>query len=526
LELRRRELMKLGLFGSAALLLPMERVARTELAIRNRMPQSRLPEPFTIPFVKPAVAQPVGTRADGTVVYDLTQESVMADILPGLKTEVWGYDKQVPGPTIVTQQGTPTIVRQTNMLPGRHPTLLYTPWTSTHLHGSASLPQYDGYASDITNPGEFKDYHYPNFQEARTMWYHDHGVHITAPNAYMGLAAMYVHHDPHELGLPIPHGDYDVPLIVKDAAFEQSGALIFDDRSTSSLMGDVILVNGKPWPLMQVEQRKYRFRLLNASVSRSYEYALSTGEPLQVIGTDSGLMPAPVWTPTLKHGMAERYEVIIDFEGYGVGQRIVLENHGPKNNVDFASTDVVMAFEVTGPAQDARNNVIPQDLNPDCAPMKLDPAKAAVTRLLEFKRQGGDWTVNGLTWEDVINSGFRETVANPGLGAVEVWELRNKSNGWFHPVHIHQVDFKVLDRNGAPPRPYELGPKDTVYVGEGESVRVIADYGPNEGRYMIHCHNLVHEDHDMMTQYEVGSNGADPIKADPAKPVSQMTPLL
>ena len=193
------------------------------------------------------------------------------------------------------------------MLPQQHPTLGYTPWTSTHLHGSASLPQYDGYASDVTQPGQWKNYHYPNFQDARTLWYHDHGVHHTAENAYMGLAGMYIMHDEAEQALGLPRGAYDVPLILKDAMFATDGSLLFDDNDDSGLFGDVNLVNGVPWPVMRVERRKYRFRILNASISRSFRLKLSTGEPFQVIGTDGGLMPAPQSTePADRHGRALR----------------------------------------------------------------------------------------------------------------------------------------------------------------------------------------------------------------------------
>jgi FtsP/CotA-like multicopper oxidase with cupredoxin domain len=140
--------------------------------------------------------------------------------------------------------------------------------TSTHLHGSASLPQFDGYASDVTHPGFFKDYHYPNFQPARTLWYHDHGVHFTAQNAYSGLVGQYHMHDPMERQL-LPQGDFDVPLIISDAMFAANGALGYDDNTHSGLWGDVILVNGKPWPVMKVQKRIYRFRVLNCSISRS-----------------------------------------------------------------------------------------------------------------------------------------------------------------------------------------------------------------------------------------------------------------
>ncbi|MEA2317897.1 MAG: hypothetical protein QOD44_2086 [Solirubrobacteraceae bacterium] len=523
MELRRRELLKLGVFGSAALLLPMERVARTELALRDRMPASRLPKQFTVPFSTPPVLQPV--RVAEADYYDLTQMPASVEILPGLQTEIWGYNGISPGPTIMARRDRPVVVRQRNRLPAVHPTLRYTPWTSCHLHGSPSLPQYDGYASDVTNPGQFKDYHYPNDHPASTLWYHDHGVHITASNAYMGLAAMYLITDDHELSLPLPQGRYDVPLVIRDALFTSSGQLIFDDRSESGLFGDVILVNGRPWPVMEVERRKYRFRILNASLSRSYGLELDTGEPLTVISTDGGLMPAPQDVPMIRHGMAERYGVVIDFAKYQVGQRVVLRNLSPDNNVDHDTTGAVMAFDVVGEATDPGNNAVPDVLDPLAEVVGRDPSTATVTRQFDFERHGGQWTINGQTWEDVINSDFQHVLASPAFGAVEIWELRNRSGGWFHPVHIHLIDFKILERNGAPPFPFELGPKDTVYTGENETVRLLIRFGPRQGRYMMHCHNLVHEDHDMMGQFEVGSGGDDPIHAAPAQPLSRATAL-
>jgi spore coat protein A, manganese oxidase len=520
MELSRRELLKLGAFGSAALLLPAERVARTELAIKNRIATSRLPAPFSVPLTVPPVLAPVRSTAD-TDFYALTQQAAPAAILPGLTTTIWGYNGIAPGPTIVVPRGRKTVVRQVNALPKIHPTLRYPVWTSTHLHGSASLPQFDGYASDITNVGQFKDYQYPNVQEARTIWYHDHGVDITAPNAYMGLAAMYILHDDLEQSLPLPRGRYEVPLVLKDAMFTNTGELIFDDNGGanggSGLFGDVILVNGKPWPKLAVERRKYRFRMLNASISRSYKPALSTGDPFVFIATDGGLMPTPQVAPSFRFGMAERYEVIIDFAKYPIGTRVVMRNLQPPNNEEFPNTDVIMAFDVTSDATDTTNNVVPAVLNPDNATMALQPAQATKQRLMEFKRDGGEWTVNGRTWEDVINSGFTLLEAHPGLNDVEIWTFKNDSGGWFHPIHVHLIDFKVLDRNGRPPFAYERGPKDVVYLGEGETVRVIARFGPNLGRYMMHCHNLVHEDHDMMVQFEVGNGGPDPITAAPAQ---------
>jgi FtsP/CotA-like multicopper oxidase with cupredoxin domain len=529
MELSRRDLLKVGLFGSAALMLPAERIARTQLAIANRMPQSKLPAPFTMGWQTPPLA--TKTAVGGTDYFTIYQRQAQVKILPDKLTTIWGYADGVngaaitPGPTIMVDQKRPAIVRQVCELPDRHPEKGYQVWTSTHLHGSCSLPQYDGYASDTTNPHQFKDYHYPNIQDARTLWYHDHGVHITATNAYMGLAAQYILHDPLEQSLPIPHGEYDVPLVLKDVMFQDNGDLLIDDHDQSGIYGDVILVNGVPWPKMKVERRKYRFRVLNASVSRSYDLSLDSGEPLIVIGTDGGLMPQPQYCSHVKVGMAERYEIVIDFSKYPIGHQVVMKNTSPKNNIDYDTTGVVMAFEVTGEAHDLSNNEVPQDLNPNMNVMGLKEEQASVTRNIRFERKNGHWTVNGQTWEDVVNSEYELTIANPKKDAIEIWELENPGGGWFHPVHIHLVDFKVLDRNGKAPEPYEKGPKDVVYVGESETVRVIMKFENQVGKYMMHCHNLVHEDHDMMVQFEVGDGGDDPIHADPCKDNDKMGPL-
>jgi FtsP/CotA-like multicopper oxidase with cupredoxin domain len=334
----------------------------------------------------------------------------------------------------------------------------------------------------------------------------------------MGLAGMYRMHDALEQSLPIPKGDYDVPLIVSDAMFDTEGQLLFDDDDHSGLFGDVVLVNGRPWPVMKVEQRKYRFRILNASITRSYRWQLDTGDPLVVIGTDGGLTAKPQTVSSLLHGNAERYEVIIDFAKYKVGRRVTLRNISPKNNVDYSNTDKVMAFDVVGKSTSRANNSIPSVLNPKSAVMALSPKETTPTRTLALVRQNGQWTINGETWADVEATAYSRALANPELNGVEVWELQNDSGGWHHPLHIHLVDFRILsreiDRNGVllAPKPQELGPKDVVYLGENERVRVIMQFGPHPGRYMIHCHNLVHEDHDMMGQFWVGGTGGyDPI---------------
>ena len=301
MALTRRDLIKAGVFAGASLSLPLSRIVSGQSALDNRMPASKLPKPFTTPFAIPPVAVPVRTD-ETTDYYQMYMTATQAEIVPGYPTTFFAYDGSVPGPTIKVNQGRKVVVRHCNTLPNVHPTLGYEPWTSVHLHGSASLPQFDGYASDITHPGEFKDYQYPNFQQARTLWYHDHGVHHTAENAYHGCAAQYHLHDALEQSLPIPQGRYDVPLMMGDAMFNSDGSLLFTLEDDAGMWGDVILVNGRPWPVMQVERRKYRFRILGIAVSRSWKLSLDSGEPMAVIATDGGLDGKPSIRHQLPHG--------------------------------------------------------------------------------------------------------------------------------------------------------------------------------------------------------------------------------
>jgi FtsP/CotA-like multicopper oxidase with cupredoxin domain len=224
--------------------------------------------------------------------------------------------------------------------------------------------------------------------------------------------------------------------------------------------------------------------------------------------------------------MAERYEVLIDFSKYPVGTKITMQNLSNPNNIDYDNTNKIMQFEVVGDAFDKSDptwNTIPATPNPDSAPMKLTEADAVRTRKFAVDRSNGLWQFGGQTWHDVMDSGHKLTLANPGFGDVEIWEIENRSGGWFHPVHIHLVDFRILSRNGRPPFPYERGPKDVVYVGEGETVRLVMKFEHQQGRYMVHCHNLVHEDHDMMGQFLVGTDrpDLDPIEAARPKPLSE-----
>jgi spore coat protein A len=487
----RRQALKIATLAGGAILLPIGLQYR---GYAQRVDQRV--EPFSLPFRKPPVLQPV--RSDATTdYYQIRVQKAEVEILPRRMTQIWGYDGITPGPTIKQRKDRQSVVRFINHLDED---------LSVHLHGMPSLPQYDGYAEDLIPPEYYKDYIYPN-TIAATFWYHDHALANTARNAYMGLAGMYIVQDDDELNLPLPKGDYDIPLIVQDKRFASDGSLIFDDQAQHSVMGEVITVNGVPWPRMKVTQHKYRFRVLNASVSRSYKLALNTGEDLIVIGTDLGLMPAPIHTKDMRLAMAERYELIIDFSQYPIGTQVVLQNLGLPNNDNFGNTNKIMRFDVVGSDND--NSFVPSTLRN----IEFLPESAAV-RIRDFKYERANrmWLIDGKGWDS------NRVDANPELEEVEIWRLHNDSGLWFHPVHIHLIESQILDRNGQPPFPYERGLKDVFYVGERETVRIIGKFRPHMGKYMYHCHNMVHEDHDMMSQFEVGQGGIDPM-SEPALPL-------
>lgn len=488
------------------------------------------PRPFRRPFKHLPRLAPVSREvgSDGVPVehYRVTAKAATAWILDRLPTPVIGYNGLVPGPTISVESGTRVVLRVRNRLSGAghvgHETHGYA--LSTHLHGHASLPQYDGYADDRTMPGFYKDYFYENYQGGRTFWYHDHAAHVTSQNVYRGLAGQFHVHDAVQRAL-LPQGEFDVGLTLGDLMFNQDGTLAFDDKSHSGLWGDVVLVNGVPFPVMNVKRRVYRFRMLNGSISRSYRPYLSSGEPVHMVATDSGLMPQSRAVTSWRHGSGERYEFLIDFSQYQPGQVVRLFNASLENNVDFRHTNKIMAFRITDEPVDTSDptwSTIPQTLAASSV-MSLTEAMSTRTRQIELKKSDTTniFTLNETTWEDVIASGHTLALADPELNAVETWEIHNTSGGWSHPLHVHLVDFRVLSRNGAAPFDHELGPKDTVYLGAGEIVRVVMRFH-RRGRYMMHCHNLPHEDFSMMSQFAVGLQDGlpdpnDPMRAAPAQ---------
>nr|WP_297422373.1 multicopper oxidase family protein [uncultured Actinotalea sp.] len=525
--MERRDVLKLGLLGAVGagvLATPLPETALSKSA--SRLSSRDFPAVFAAAFRRPQVLRPfsTGVDAEGPVArFSLTATAGTARILPRLTTPVLTYAGVSPAPTIVVDDGTRVELRVRNKMPLAHPQYGYPLSTVMHLHGSRSEPQYDGYADDAIPVQSSKQFHYPCDQGARSIWYHDHSAHRTATNVYSGLAGHFHVKDDYERG-QLPQGEFDVPLTITDAMFASDGRLLFDDDGHKGLSGDVILVNHVPWPVLRVKRRVYRFRFLVAAISRSFRFRLSSGEPFVVVGNDGGLLPVPQEVAWFRQGTGERVEVLVDFSGYAPGTRVSLLNDSNENNVDYRHTDKVMQFLVVDDAFDGTNDGIPTalDVNPQVAEvLALTPEMA--TRRVEVPLKHDDVTnefsIGGLTWARVKTSGYREVLTDAQIGEVQLWEIENKSGGWFHPMHLHLADFRVLWRRSTPgnlPHPWELGAKDTVYVGEDDIVNILVKFtvpkGSSGGRYMVHCHNLPHEDFDMMTQFRVGANevGADP----------------
>ncbi|KAH7309875.1 Cupredoxin [Stachybotrys elegans] len=433
--------------------------------------------------------------------YELEIKSFTQQVYPNLgPAQLVGYDGISPGPSIVVPRGTESIVRFINNAAKPN---------SVHLHGSPSRAPFDGWAEDTTLPGQFKDYYYPNDQSARFLWYHDHAVAITAENAYFGQAGAYLITDAAEdvLNLPKGYGVYDIPLVLASKQYNNDGSLFSTAGETDSLWGDVIHVNGQPWPFFNVEPRKYRLRFLNAAVSRSFALyfaqSTSTGTklPFKVIASDAGLLSRPVQTSVLYASMAERWEVVFDFSQFK-GKSIDLRNLEDVGDFgaddDYLNTNKVMRFVVSSksPAQ-PDTSVVPSALRQVPFPAHGN----AINHHFRFHRSNGQWLINDIGFADAQN----RVLANVPRGTVEIWELENSSGGWTHPIHVHLVDLKVLSRTGKRGvMPYEAeGLKDVVWLAKGETVRVEAHYQPWAGLYMFHCHNLIHEDHDMMAAFNV-----------------------
>ena len=430
----------------------------------------------------------------------LTAEEADVPVFAGTPTRMWTYNGTFPGPTIRRPTGQHTSVHFLNSLPATVGSL------SVHNHGNHSGPEDDGQpAHFLVEPGAARTYHYTGLENGRNergalQWYHDHRDGVTGRNVWMGLAGMYLIDDPED-PQTLPAGEFDIPVAIADRSFTPDNQLSYTFAS-AGVLGDHALVNGLPQPYLDVADRKYRLRILNASNFRNYQLELSSGQAMTQIGTESGLLPAPVSRQSIFLSPAERADIVVDFSGRP-GQQIVL-----RNTLETGALSELAQFRVTGNAIDTSS--VPAALRP-----QEDVGTPVVTRTFDFSRLANRWTINGQVFDmDRID-------AQPVLGTTERWILRNNQSA-DHTVHIHNVDQQLITRNGQPPTPDELT-KESWYIGGGQQVEVKMKFSDHTGRYVFHCHVLEHEDNGMMGQFEVVPAGV-PAAAGYARPKGA-TPL-
>jgi len=430
---------------------------------------ARTPAGFSHPLLFP----PVNTKANVPIGID----EACVQVLDGPCTNMWTYGGTFPGLTIRRPTGQRTYVTFTNDLDPASGEM------TVHNHGNHSTADNDGQPDTLLIPtGGSRTYTYEgieegNNQRGKMQFYHDHRMDVTGRNVWMGLTGMYIVDDPADPST-LPSGQFDLPLAIADRQFDANNQIpyVFNPNGVT---GDKFLVNGVYEPYLEVGDRKYRFRILNASNFRTYFLELSNGDSFIQIGTESGLLPGPVTRTGMRMGPAERLDVVVNFAGE-MGQNIYL--------VDALTGTQMLEFQVTQHLAD--DSSIPATLRP-----LPDIGEPSVTRNWSFDQTAGHWTINGLRFDP------SRVDARPVLGTTEKWVFTNPT-AQAHAVHIHDVAQQCVSRNGGACYPYETM-KETWYLAPGEVLEVKLKFTDHVGMYMLHCHMLEHEDDGMMTQFEV-----------------------
>ncbi|HEY6293184.1 MAG TPA: multicopper oxidase [Terriglobia bacterium] len=522
----RRTFLQRGGWMSAALAIRQAGRPREAVSVRPTLDPNSL-EPFVDPLPIPEVARPGGYRTSpegGAQVpaYRLAMSEFESQVHRDLKpTRMWGFSSSSPGPSFETRSGEGLWVDWANKLPRRH----FLPIDHNihgagkdkpevravvHLHGAKVRPESDGYPEAWYQPGETRQYFYPNQQDAAMLWYHDHALGINRLNIYAGLLGVFFIRDAAEDALNLPKGKCEVPLILCDRSFYPDGQLSYpvspDPEApwVPEAFGNAILVNGKLFPYLQVEPRKYRLRVLNGSNGRFYHLMLSNQQGFYQIGSDQGLLPSPVALKSLVLAPGERADLVVDFAAQH-GEKIVLKS----------DAFTVMQFRVA--SESVRDtNALPATLR---AVARIPESAALRTRMLslneiiDFYGNSYIMLLNGAHWQMPVTE-------DPVLNTTEIWSLINLTDD-SHPIHLHLVRFQLLDRRpfhkfpyqtrqqlvyrgpAQGPAPGEAGWKDTVQAHPGMVTRIIARFEGYTGRYVWHCHVLEHEDNEMMRPYDV-----------------------
>lgn len=484
-------------------------------------------------------------------LYNVKQRQIMHSFSPDLPTQpVWGFDDSnghanTPAPLYVFRYGEPVLVRNHNALPPDPQVGGFgKPEVSTHLHNAHTPSESDGFPGDFFKSGHFYDQHYPmqlagilsthpgtgDINEAlSSLWFHDHRVNFTAQNTYKGLVGLCCFFNEFDTGdettgfrLP-SFPEFDIPMAFADKVFDpHSGELAFDLFNLDGVLGDKFLVNGEIQPFFKVKPRRYRLRLTDTGPSRFYEFFLTEKDnpgavnPFWVIANDGNLLPRPVKVTSARVGVAERVDVIVDFRPFA-GKQVYLENRlgqlngqgpviaeecGVPEIRPAGKGDLLLRFDVDStPVRD--ESLDPDDMSFYALPSIVEPR---ITRTLRFDRLQGQWSINGT----FVDPTFEAPRIRVGLNTVENWVLSNVTGNWTHPVHIHFEEHRILARNGlAPPLTIEHGRKDVTELRPNSRAQLFFRFRDFHGRYPMHCHNLIHEDHAMMLRWDIDPEGGD-----------------
>ena len=417
---------------------------------------------------------------------------------------------------------------------------------SPHLHNAHNPPTSDGGPLRFWDSGKWYDFWYPNiragfasthkngttynrktcpgdWQETQsTLWFHDHRFDFTAANVYKGMASFYtlfsddigLDTGDERTGLRLPSGEYDIPMLFTDKVFDQDGQMFFDTFNLEGILGDHQTVNFKIKPFLAVKRRKYRFRFLDGGPSRYIELSLSNGEKFVRIANCGNLLPKAQVVKSIRLGVAERADVIIDFNKYAPGTEIYLENRleqkdgkGPAGKIlPSSSATQLLKFVVSADPVVDESASMATLINQVMVPMPnrtVNPVKKK--RTFKFGTSNGAWTVNG----ELFNPS--KISAYPVEGTAEEWTFES-GGGWGHPIHTHHEEFQVISRNGGSPALDDLSRKDVVRIGQGAQgtsntgkLTMCMQFRDWVGDYPMHCHNVVHEDHGMMVRFKIVS---------------------
>jgi FtsP/CotA-like multicopper oxidase with cupredoxin domain len=455
-----------------------------ELSFRNEL---KIP-----PVLEPSV------DAQGRKHFRLTLQTGHTDLLPGKSTETWGVNGAYLGPTLRASRGDQVAIDVVNQLPES---------STLHWHGMRLPAKMDGGPHQMIEPGETWSPFWTVDQPAASLWYHPHPHGRTAGQVYRGVSGMFLIDDDSaaQLALPRQYGVDDFPLVVQDKQFNADGSLALSGGgfadSESGPRGDQILVNGTFDPYLEVSSTRVRLRVLNGSGARSFNVGFADGRPFQLIGSDSGLLGAPLATDKVRLSPGERAEIVAEFHP---GEQVVLRSFAPGGAGGFPQDRLAGAddeFDLV--------KVIAKDRLAESPPV---PAQLATTpeitapegATVRTFRLGGTSKINRASMD------MRRIDEIVPAGATEIWEVSNPSVA--HSFHIHEVAFRILDINGEPPPGYARGRKDTVYLPPDSTVRLAVQFGPHTDPttpYMYHCHLLKHEDKGMMGQFVLVEPGTE-----------------